>query len=85
LRADHETRNTHFPQEIFETFPFPANIQELDEIGECYNQHRQSIMHSRQEGLTKTYNRFYDSQETAEDIVQLRNLHREMDRAVANE
>jgi hypothetical protein len=37
----------------------------------------------RQEGLTKTYNRFHDPQEMAEDIVQLRALHKEMDEAVA--
>ena len=40
-------------------------------------------MLTRQEGLTKTYNRFHDPQETAEDIVQLRALHKEMDEAVA--
>ena len=44
---------------------------------------RQSIMLTRQEGLTKTYNRFHDPHETAEDIVQLRELHKEMDEAVA--
>ncbi len=40
-------------------------------------------MLSRQEGLTKTYNRFHDPHETAEDIVQLRTLHKDMDEAVA--
>ncbi len=40
-------------------------------------------MLSRQEGLTKTYNRFHDLQEMAGDIVQLRALHKEMDEAVA--
>ena len=40
-------------------------------------------MLARQEGLTKTYNRFHNHQETAEDIVQLRVLHKEMDEAVA--
>ena len=48
-----------------------------------YYQHRQSIMLIYHEGLTKTYNRFHDSHETAEDIVQLRELHKEMDEAVA--
>jgi hypothetical protein len=80
----HETRNTYFPQEAFETFPFPINMQELEDIGGLYYQHRQSIMLTRQEGLTKTYNRFHDPHETAEDIVQLRELHREMDEAVAH-
>ncbi len=58
-------------------------MQGLDDIGERYYQHRQAIMLARQEGLTKTYNRFHDPRETSEDIVQLRALHREMDEAVA--
>ena len=78
-----ETRMRYTPSDCFETFPFPNNMQQLDDIGERYYQHRQSIMLARQEGLTKTYNRFHDEQEKAEDIVQLRDLHREMDEAVA--
>ena len=34
------------------------------------------------EGLTKTYNRFHDPNETAPDILKLRELHTAMDRAV---
>ena len=34
------------------------------------------------EGLTKTYNRFHDPYETDAEIVQLRDLHAAMDRAV---
>ena len=40
-------------------------------------------MLSRQEGLTKTYNRFHDPDESAADIQKLRDLHVEMDKAVA--
>ncbi len=40
-------------------------------------------MQTRQEGLTKTYNRFHNPDETATDIQQLRELHIEMDNAVA--
>jgi hypothetical protein len=40
-------------------------------------------MLARQEGLTKTYNRFHDPEERAEDIATLRRLHTEMDAAVA--
>src|SRR6476469_2534183 len=40
-------------------------------------------MLTRQEGLTKTYNRFHNPQETSADIAHLRELHREMDGAVA--
>ena len=34
------------------------------------------------EGMTKTYNRFHDPDERDPDIVQLRQLHGQMDRAV---
>jgi hypothetical protein len=71
------------PSDCFETFPFPAHMQHLYDIGERYYLHRQSIMLTRQEGLTKTYNRFHDPKEMAEDIVQLRALHKEMDKTVA--
>ncbi len=78
-----ESRLNYSPSDCFETFPFPNSLQELDAIGESYYQHRQSIMLSCQEGLTKTYNRFHNPHEMAENIVQLRNLHREMDVTVA--
>jgi hypothetical protein len=39
-------------------------------------------MVARHEGLTKTYNRFHDPTETAEEIQRLRELHAAMDRAV---
>jgi hypothetical protein len=71
------------PSDCFETFPFPENMADLYDIGERYYTHRQSIMKARQEGLTKTYNRFHDQHEKASDIVKLRELHREMDETVA--
>jgi hypothetical protein len=40
-------------------------------------------MLARQEGLTKTYNRFHDPDERSADIARLRALHVEMDQAVA--
>src|SRR3972149_5243727 len=40
-------------------------------------------MLARQEGLTATYNRFHDPDERSGDIARLRELHVEMDRAVA--
>jgi hypothetical protein len=71
------------PSRCFETFPFPTSTKPLCEIGERYHAHRQSTMCSRQEGLTKTYNRFHNSEESSEDIRRLRELHVEMDNAVA--
>jgi hypothetical protein len=78
-----ETRMRYTPSDCFETFPFPTDTTNLDDIGERYYTYRQSIMLARQEGLTKTYNRFHDPDEHAPDIVRLRELHREMDEAVA--
>src|SRR5207244_8353397 len=66
-----------------ENFPFPDNLEELENIGERYHYYRQSIMQDKKVGLTKTYNRFHNPQEIAEDIIQLRALHKEMDEAVA--
>ena len=40
-------------------------------------------MYTREEGLTKTYNRFHNPKEKSTDIVRLRELHVEMDNAVA--
>jgi len=43
---------------------------------------RADLMVRNDEGLTKTYNRFHDRNENAPEIVQLRDLHAAMDRAV---
>lgn len=78
-----ETRMRYTTTDCFETFPFPESSVGLEELGEQYHLHRQEIMMRRQEGLTKTYNRFHDPHERAEDIAALRDLHAQMDRAVA--
>lgn len=78
-----ETRVRYTLTDCFETFPFPFVIGDLERIGASYNRHRQSIMLSRKEGLTDTYNRFHDAGERLADILQLRALHEEMDQAVA--
>ena len=78
-----ETRVRYTLVDCFETFPFPLNLSSLDAIGERYYTHRQSIMQTRREGLTATYNRFHNTHDRAPDIQQLRDLHVEMDRAVA--
>jgi hypothetical protein len=40
-------------------------------------------MEARQEGLTTLYNRFHNPNDTSQDIEQLRKLHQEVDRLVA--
>jgi hypothetical protein len=73
------------PSDCFETFPFPPAeaLATLDEIGERYDSHRRQLMLATQLGLTKTYNRFHDPDQTEADIVALRELHVAMDQAVA--
>ena len=82
-----ETRLRYTPRDVFETFSFPnptsEQLETLDRFGETYHEHRRQVMLERQEGLTDTYNRFHDPDETAADIARLRELHVEMDRAVA--
>jgi hypothetical protein len=78
-----ETRFRYTPSDCSETFPFPAKLTGLDAIGERYHEHRRQIMLARQEGLTKTYNRFHDPDDTSADIQRLRQFHVEMDQVVA--
>lgn len=73
------------PSDCFETFPFPEGFETspaLEAAGQAYHDHRAALMVARHEGMTKTYNRFHDPDERSEDIVRLRELHAEMDRAV---
>lgn len=73
------------PSVCFVTFPFPPNFETdktLEDIGQRYHDHRAALMIARNEGLTKTYNRFHDATERADDIETLRALHAEIDRAV---
>lgn len=75
------------PTDCFQTFPFPQNpshiiIQVAESTGEQYYQRRQSVMMTRQEGLTKTYNLFHNPMCADEDILEMRRLHAAMDEAV---
>ena len=73
------------PSDCFENFPFSeefASSTELEAVGHAYHDYRAALMVARNEGMTKTYNRFHDPTETAEDIQRLRELHAAMDHAV---
>jgi hypothetical protein len=78
-----ETRLNYSPADCFENFPFPSKSTELRQIGERYHDSRAKIMLGQEEGLTATYNRFHNPDETSADIQKLRVLHVEMDQAVA--
>ncbi len=78
-----ETRFRYAPSDCFDTFPLSGNLDPAAKAGEDYYTCRLQTMLSRQEGLTKTYNRFHNSDESSADIQKLRGLHVEMDKAVA--
>jgi len=85
------------PSDCFETFPFPSGalaaeegdaaaqalpaVAALDAAGGQYHAHRAAMMAATGKGLTETYNRFHDPDDTAADVVTLRALHAAMDRA----
>jgi hypothetical protein len=87
LASSLEDRLRYTPSDCFETFPFPADWETdpaLEAAGREYYEFRAGLMVRNDEGLTKTYNRFHDPGERDPDILELRELHAAMDRAVLN-
>jgi hypothetical protein len=73
------------PSDCFETFPFPENWETeptLEAAGQAYYEYRADLMVRNNQGLTATYNRFHDPEETDPEIQHLRQLHGAIDRAV---
>ena len=73
------------PSDCFETFPFPDGWEThpgLEAVGKSYYECRAALMVASDEGMTRTYNRFHDIYETDSRIVDLREMHAAMDRAV---
>ena len=80
-----ETRFRYTPSDCLDPFPFPEPrvLAGLSATGKDYYDIRRTFMLSRQEGLTKIYNRFHAPDDMSQDIQKLRDLHVEMDKAVA--
>ena len=73
------------PSDCFQTFPFPIDWETnptLESAGKTYYEFRADLMVRHNQGLTATYNRFHDPDEINPDILKLRQLHAECDRAV---
>lgn len=69
-----ETRLRYSPSDCFETFAFPGNIWneenvELAELGERYHEHRKQLMMTLWLGLTKVYNLFHDPELSVEIVA----------------
>ncbi len=93
-----EDRLRYTPSDCFETFAFPAGVLDsvgdssirarnvisttLENVGRHYYDFRAGLMLKNNEGLTTTYNRLHDPDESSPDILKLRELHAAMDDAV---
>jgi len=80
-----ETRLNYAPSDAFETLPLcELNNSILEDVGVRYEVHRRKLCGSLGIGLTDLYNRFHTSTDVAPDLAKLRELHREVDLAVAH-
>ncbi|MEU8021012.1 DNA methyltransferase [Micromonospora haikouensis] len=71
------------PSDGFETFPQPEPTERMARVGAELDSYRRSVMLGRDLGLTKLYNLVHDEQVTSADIQRLRDIHVEIDEAVA--
>ncbi|MEU8314575.1 MULTISPECIES: Eco57I restriction-modification methylase domain-containing protein [unclassified Micromonospora] len=71
------------PSDVYETFPQPESTERMERVGAELDSYRRSVMLERKLGLTKLYNLVHDDQETSADIRRLREIHVEVDEAVA--
>ena len=79
------------PSKCLETFPFPSHLDQrrlvglshLEAVGQRYQELRWKLTKTYQEGITPIYNRFNDPDKIEADIQKLRDLHIELDQAIA--
>jgi hypothetical protein len=72
------------PSDVFEKLPLPQITAKMRDIGNCLNTFRQDLMLARRAGLTATYNLVHDQRCAEADIIELREIHRAIDEAVAH-
>ncbi len=70
------------PSDVFLTLPRPRPTTAMEELGEALDTERRKLMLGRNAGLTKLYNRVHDPTVSEPEIVRLRDLHGDVDRAV---
>ncbi len=71
------------PSDVFETFPRPERTEEMRELGHRLDTYRRGLMSARKAGLTATYNLVHDPRCRDDDIVELREIHLNIDHAIA--
>lgn len=78
-----ETRSRYTKARCFDSFVIPKAVPSTSYAAESYCLHRQDVMRDRERGFTGIYNLFHDPDDTSADIHKLRQLHVELDNAVA--
>lgn len=73
------------PTDALEPFPWPEvmTLDSLSAMGERLHETRRDAMTSQEIGLTKLYTRIHDSADRDQCVEELRDLHQEIDLAVA--
>lgn len=78
-----KTDAVYNPSDVFETFPFPLTFADkLEKVGRIYEAARQHVMSVNKLGLTKLYNGFHTRDCSDAGVVELRELHVQVDQAV---
>ncbi|MFJ4097335.1 Eco57I restriction-modification methylase domain-containing protein [Kitasatospora sp. NPDC089913] len=72
---------SYSPTDVFMALVLPTFTDDLRAAGAHLNSFRRELMLHRNIGLTATYNLFHDSSCQDDDIVELRAIHEEIDRA----
>ncbi len=72
------------PSDIFLTLPRPAGTPEMTVLGEALDTERRKVMLGRALGLTKLYNQVHDPRVDDPAIRRLREIHADLDAAVAD-
>ncbi|MHA5047099.1 Eco57I restriction-modification methylase domain-containing protein [Streptomyces sp. SD15] len=76
-----ETRINYSLSDVVETLVRPTLTDRLREAGALLDRHRRTVMLARNMGLTDTYNLVHDPDCEDQDIVDLRRIHEEIDKA----
>jgi hypothetical protein len=78
-----ESRIRYTPTDVFETFPQPPATDRVAAAAAALDAHRRDLMIAASEGLTRTHNRVNDREDVSAAINRLRQLHVDLDQAVA--
>jgi hypothetical protein len=72
----------YVPSDVFLTLPWPRLTPELERLGLQLDDQRRGLMLSRSWGLTTTYNHVHSPSDHDPAVVELREIHEAIDRAV---